>query len=134
MKDANIQGWFEPVRDERGLKGDELIKWAVKYFNLAGWGKLTFEASQITQGRALFRIEDSPIATDYLSKFGKSKFPVCHLHRGGLAAGGEFITGQPSEVIETKCVAQGHPHCEIVLRPRIELLKKEYSEFKKQIE
>ena len=99
MKDANIKEWFSPVKDEKGLKGDELIKWAVNYFSLGGYGKFNFEISKIAEGRVRVRIEDSPFAQEYKRVFGLSKHPVCHITRGGLSAGGSAVLNKEIEVV-----------------------------------
>ena len=134
MKDANIKGWFEPLRKEKGLKGDELSDWAKKYFNLAGWGKLTVKFSQFLKGRALLQIEDSALAKAYLENFGKSKHPMCHLARGGICSGANDIINRTDiEVVETKCIAQGNPFCEMIIRPHSEFKNPEYGPYKNQI-
>lgn len=133
MKEANIKAWFEPVKKEKGIRGDELVKWATKYHNLAGWGDISFEATQIKEGRAKVRILRSPIATIFRERFGKSSDPVCHLNRGGIAGGASVIIGLDLDVIETRCLAQGHSQCEMIVRPKNEFRDLREEVYQKQL-
>jgi hypothetical protein len=134
MKKAIYSGWFSPVEKEKGLIRDDLTKWGVHYFNLGGYGKFGFEATQVGDGKALIKIENSAIATAYVQKFGKSKHPVCHIIRGGFAGGAnKIINRNDLEVVETKCLAMGDPYCEVLVNPRKELLKEIRGDYKNQI-
>ena len=129
-----VYEWFQKMSKKKGLVGNKLLEWEVNIWNLAGWGNFSFNATQFLKGRVSCRVKNSPIAKIFLKSYGKSKWPVCHLIRGGLAGGMVAVTGiEESEVIETKCMAQGYDHCEFIIRPKEEFkdLKKPY--LKKQI-
>ncbi len=134
MKEANMEAWFEPVKKIKEIKGDELVKWATRYHNLAGWGSVSFEATQIKKGRAKVKILNSPIATAYIQMFGKTNHPICHLNRGGIAGGASTIIDGNLDAIEIKCLAQGHPHCEMIVRPKDEFREFEDKSLLKQLE
>jgi len=116
--------YFRFLRDKKGIKGNELVKWCQNIFNLAGWGRVSFNVSEIPEGRGSVKIENSAFASTYLQKYGKSKTPACHLVRGGIAGGGIVLTEKEDlEAVEVNCMAMGAPVCTIIYKPRDEFVK-----------
>ncbi len=117
-----------------GLKSDKLISLILNFADLGGWGKMTCASSQIRKGRAVYIVKDGAMASVYLRDYGKSKYPVCHVLRGAMAAGASAIHGKLDiDAVETKCLAKGDPYCEFLIKPRKEFLKTENKEYKKQL-
>jgi len=53
----------------------------------------------------------------YKKKYGLSKTPVCYSLAGYGSGWCSAFFGRPVIEIETKCMAQGHPHCEWEIKP-----------------
>jgi predicted hydrocarbon binding protein len=130
-----ISEWFANVAKTKEIKREELLKWETNVWKTAGWGNIFFNATDFMKGRVSCRIENSPFAQTYIKIFGKSKIPVCHNLRGGLAGGCIAVTGMKDiEAVEKTCMAQGSPHCEFILRPRKELEKVSDINIRKQLD
>lgn len=130
----SIQRWFETVSKKKGLKGDELVKWQINIFNLAGWGIHEILISDLKKGRVSFITKNSAFGSTYLKLYGKQEFPVCHIVRGGIAAGANVLNNTTdAEVVEIMCIAQGAPYCKMTLKPRNEFLDSDNELVKKQL-
>ena len=116
-----VQKWFAIVSKKKGLKDDELVKWQINIYNLTGWGIFNIVLTEFKKNRVNFTTKNSAVGSTYLRLYGKQKYPVCHIVRGGIAAGANVLNKRnDSEVVELKCIAQGHPECQMVLKPRKE--------------
>lgn len=131
---SSIHDWFEEVATRKGLKLDKLVEWEVNVFNLAGWGQYEFEVTQLLKGRAVIEVKDSCFAERYLKAYGKSEYPICHLTRGGVAGGANLLNKRDDlEIVEVKCLAQGYPQCELLLKPRAEFLDTNNESYRRQL-
>jgi len=131
-----VYKWFGEVSKRKNLNDEALWQWQVNIIKLAGWGNPEVVVSGTSEDseRISFVVKNSAVAKDYLRSFGKSKEPVCHLIRGGIAGGANARKNRTDmEVVEKKCIAQGDPICEMVLRPRSEFLKLNSPVVKKQL-
>ncbi len=129
-----VEQWFEEVSKRKNLSGDELVKWQINIFNLSGWGIHNILASQLKKGRVSFITKNSAFGSTYLKFYGKQRYPVCHLIRGGIAAGANVLNNTTdAEVVELECIAQGFPQCKMVLKPRNEFLENDSELIKKQL-
>lgn len=118
---------FDKIKGSGKLADEKITEMAINMVSEMGWGKPTILEDEREKGHITIAIEDASIGSTYLLKHGRSKEPVCHLERGGLAGGiGALLGRDDLAVVETKCIAMGDPRCEFVCRP-LEELKKEYS-------
>jgi len=91
------------------LKGKRLESIWLNMFGLSGLGKL--EVIKMDSKEARFQTDSSTVAKIYLSKFKKSKKPVCLIISGMLESYTKEVIGKRAKCIETTCVAQGKKYC-----------------------
>lgn len=117
---------------------EDWVHGMVAVINAFGWGR--WSVRSLVPGESLeVRIEDGYEATGYARDYAKSSAPRCFLARGGVAGlmnllyEGDitkrpvlddryyvevFRSSRSFRAEETRCVAKGDPHCEIVGRRR----------------
>ena len=94
-------------KSEYGLDGDELLKEAVNYFLIRGWGRIIKMEGSLNSGRLKLYLL-SALARNY----GKSNHPVCVLGEGLFSGILEGVTGDNWTCREKKCMAMGYELCE----------------------
>lgn len=87
----------------------------IEMWGLLGWGNL--KIIKLEKDEAIFRIDDSPIASYVLKKHGKQDHPVCDWIMGEFAGGYSYLIGKDVNGTETKCVAMGDAYCEFEVKP-----------------
>jgi len=100
-----------------GVSGREILQTYLNIASRRGWGKFTIVEYDQEKLTAKITIQAS-IAEEW----GNVGRPVCHMWRGGIAGILQYIadtTGKKIRIVgkETKCIAKGDPHCEIIAQP-----------------
>jgi predicted hydrocarbon binding protein len=114
------------MKESEGLGDKDLVEWGNNLLMMIGWGKggLMMTGKPSGNETGYVSIENSSVAKEYLHHHGKSKEPVCHLARGGIAGGVNALTGKKDfEVVEVECMAMGALRCTFVCRPKKQLLE-----------
>lgn len=105
----------------------KIFDWQMRVVTFSGWGVI--EPSKIDFKNISFKAHyhDSPFTKEY----GKSNYPVDFIPMGFTAGGVSQAVGKDVDAVETKCMAMGHPYCEIELglpkiinKKRLELWRK----------
>lgn len=86
-------------------------------FSLSGLGKLNIV--KFDSKSAIFQTDSSSIAKIYLSKYKKSKEPVCHLISSMLEVYFEEVTGKKVKCRETSCVAARQKFCTFEISSKV---------------
>ena len=86
--------------------------------SLRGWGRFEILEFDEEQGRGLFRLHKSAVATE----IGGDPDPVCIHLSGSLAGGFQAVLDHNNSGIkvqgrEVSCLAQGKDYCEFVVEP-----------------
>jgi predicted hydrocarbon binding protein len=82
---------------------------------MMGWGK--FELKKFDKKKNYMLIHwDSSIAHALLKSFGKQKEPMCSWPCGVFAGAIGVLLDVKLRCEETKCIARGDDHCELVLK------------------
>lgn len=134
MKSAEWDAVVRPMLESR----EDWVRGMVAVVNSFGWGRwsvLELEAG----AKLVLRIDDGYEATGWLRDYGKSEHPRCYLAAGGAAGLMNLlyvgdITARPAlteayyrelfshaEVFrstETRCLARGDSHCEVLVERR----------------
>lgn len=92
-----------------GMAGSQLSSAWLNMFGLSGFGKL--ETVEMSDKTAMFRLESSPIARIYLSKYKVAQKPVCFIISGMLENYFENMSGKKCVCEETSCMANGKRNC-----------------------
>ena len=97
------------------LEGRDAIEAFLALHRAAGW--FGYEVVEYDEANLEFviRLYDNFECVPFK---GKKDRPMSHLVRGGLAGVFSGIYGRDFEVKEVRCLAQGDPFCEFVIRPR----------------
>lgn len=114
---------------------EDWVKGMIGVINALGWGRYRLQ-ELVPNERLVLQIDDSYEAAGVLEGYGKAAHPRCYLASGGAAGLMNLlyqgdITKRPSlteefyhEVFghphsfrarETRCLAMGDPHCEIIV-------------------
>lgn len=95
------------LRSEYGLKGNELLKEALNYFLIRGWGRIVKKEGNLDSG--IFRMSSFETLSHY---YGKSDHKVCAIVESILLGILEGVTGKKWSCRETRCIAVGDDLCE----------------------
>ncbi len=134
MKKTYVEGIYRKLMNQKDMTEDKFIKSCMNLLDLCGWGKPSFESSEILKGDANLQIEDSAIATMYKKLIGVSEHPVCSATRGVLAGIVTVASKRDDiEVVETMCLAKGDQYCEFLIKPREELVNSGNKNFRIQL-
>lgn len=87
------------------------LDWQTKVVTFAGWGNLKIVAVDLNSDSVTIRYDNSPFPGVY----SKSLYPVDFLATGFTAGGVCAGFGKDLDAYESKCVALGHPYCEITV-------------------
>ncbi len=104
-----------------------------EFYAAIGWGKIDYQLDYANK-RGEILVTNSFLAQGYLSRFTpegtngaipeKSKIPRCALFGAYLAAQASDFLGEELEVMETECIAMGHPVCQFdISHERFSLMK-----------
>ncbi|MFB0562605.1 MAG: V4R domain-containing protein [Candidatus Lokiarchaeia archaeon] len=95
------------LRSEYGLKGNELLKEALNYFLVRGWGRIIKKEGSLESGT--FKMSSFETLSHY---YGKSDHKVCAIVGSILLGILEGVTGKKWSCEETGCIAIGDELCE----------------------
>ena len=88
------------------------LDWQSKIISFAGWGVIEIAKVDFAKNSLVAHFKNPPFPKTYKELYGKSKYPVCFIPAGYNAGGLSMMAGKKLGVLETKCVAMGHPYCE----------------------
>jgi len=94
-------------RSKYSLQGNELLKEAINYLLIRGWGRLIEKVGSLELGR----LKISSFQT-FAYNYGKSDHKVCAIFEGIVSGVLEGVTGNKWTCRETKCMATGDELCE----------------------
>lgn len=125
--------WNQNMLKNYGTKTRrEIFDWGKKVMGLSGFGDFSVVKGGLDSNRNIWILEKSQVALLYLSEFGKSAQPVCHISRGFYAGAAQFLYDKELDAIETKCIAMGDSYCEFVI-DRIENFDLSNENYKAQL-
>ena len=112
--------WVDGVQKKTGMRSiNELTAHAGDILSFGGWGSLDITHMETNPAKVVFAVENSPVAREYVKRYGIADYPVDIFLSGGLAGGFSIPFQEPTlEFIETKCLAKGDRHCEFLGMPR----------------
>ena len=118
----------EAVIKKHGFKDKrEVLNWQIKIITMGGWGTFEVMYIDLKENKLRIKCNNSPFPKIY----GKSNCPVCILPTGFSAGGASANFGTDLDGLETKCVASGHPFCEIMFESPQEIKEKRIEQWKK---
>ncbi|MCC6740249.1 MAG: 4-vinyl reductase [Planctomycetia bacterium] len=97
------------LRDDKGLRGRELVEAMCKMGTEIGWGR--FRVESFADGAFTVVVESSP----YAEAYGKAAAPVCHFLAGVMKGVGEALWGNASAT-ENACAAHAAGTCQFRVR------------------
>lgn len=97
------------LRDDKGLRGREIVEAMCRMGTEIGWG--TFRVEAFAEGSFSVVVESSP----YAEAYGKAAEPVCHFLAGVMRGVGEALWGSAAAV-ETGCLARGANSCRFAVK------------------
>jgi len=100
---------FHGFKDKR-----KIVDWQWKIVTFSGWGEWEIIHLDLKENTLAAKFEDSPFPKAY----GKAKYPVDIIPAAFSAGGISSCFGTDLDCIETKCMAMGHPFCEIFIGPK----------------
>ena len=101
-----------------GFSFKDFTRWFVDMANLAGWGRLHFEAIEQQGHRGVIVSENCPVGSMLKGVVSK---PCDHFLRGMMAGGASSAFRENVDFIETECVAVEDPKCRFLMGSRAEL-------------
>src|SRR3989338_4119893 len=114
LRDRVKDKWGDTLSTFYGLSPKDHLQKMFELSSPLGWGKSELVKYDEINGEGIFRTFDAPVG---VSLKGNIKFPAEHLWRGITAGTASTILKRKIDVIETKCIAQGHDYCEFIFMP-----------------
>ena len=114
----------EIARQLRVINPLEILRQiSANLFKCAGFGvaQIIDSDSTVKPPQLTIRVEDS----FECSLSSNEKKPYSHFTRGMLAGIVTELFGTPATATETKCIAEGHPYCEFIIKPENVKIKAE---------
>ncbi len=105
---------------------EEVFKFVVSLLHVYGLGIPRIEKNELPKGEAAVFLENSPFASEYFEKVGKSSRPVCTYISAVLAGFATAIYGKPIDCVEMKCRAMSVDECEFRVFPESMRLNYEF--------
>lgn len=113
-KSCKLKGviWFENMYKSFKINKEDVLTWGLNILNLAGYGEITLLSMDKEKKIMLFSLKDSPFALEL-----KGTEAVDQMVRGFAAASGVLVFNEDCDCVEAKCVAEGAPICEFIVKP-----------------
>jgi len=99
------------VAKKRGFEGDETFKALLQFSKEAGWGRLSLNSGDLSQGQAHLVVKDCY----FCLHLKDSQTPVCHMLTGLVGGVVDELIGKTHRVLEGKCIGKGDAVCEIIV-------------------
>jgi predicted hydrocarbon binding protein len=95
----------------------EMANLMMQTVELMGLGEINLVNPDISTGKAVFKVRNCVVATEYKENKWKAKEPVDYYLRGVIHGAVEELTGKKITCKETKCIARGDQYCEFRTEP-----------------
>jgi two-component system, NtrC family, response regulator HydG len=99
------------VAKKRGLEAGETLEALLRFSREAGWGKLSLNSGDMTQGQAHLVVR----GCYFCLHLKDSQAPVCHMLTGLIGGVADEMTGKTHRVLEGRCIGKGDATCEIIV-------------------
>jgi predicted hydrocarbon binding protein len=93
--------------DRLPATGNPMLEFGQQMMKYTGWGTCTIEKIDKNRDKMVVKAENSPLAIEYLKRYGKSEGPVCHYLAGMLCGPLEAVEKSEYEYKEIGCMATG---------------------------
>ncbi|HIH21149.1 MAG: hypothetical protein J4478_00105 [Candidatus Diapherotrites archaeon] len=102
------------LKKNTSAKGHELANLYAQIITMSGYGKATVTDFDPLSKKVFCRFDNSPIATRYIARYGKSKFPLDIITCGFYAGSFNVLFDADYDAFEVSCIGRGDPFCNFV--------------------
>ncbi len=120
LKNSFIKNFSKRFDETFFTQGKRTLKLLRDLFQYSGFGKITVINFDEKNLRAIIALEYSPFAVGIKKRKGHK---VDHFIRAVLAASFCEAFGKDFECVEKKCMAEGEPNCEFIVKRKEEFSK-----------